>query len=200
MVASWLVTMVATATLAACDAGTFGAPPSAITAPNDHLIVPGQRVGPFVLGMTEADLLKLGKPSNRTGGYLPHFDNDRKLVGSSPISRYCYTGDACVDVDQSSHLVVLIDTGYNGDSFGYHTSDNLGVGSSYQNVIGSLLWGTPDPRLTTYNDFSRRLLEIGFTNEQTGAHTNLRFSNQGSSMADPSFDDVRWLSMSVKPF
>jgi hypothetical protein len=34
-----------------------------ITAPNDHLIVPGERVGPFALGMTEAALLKVGKPA-----------------------------------------------------------------------------------------------------------------------------------------
>jgi hypothetical protein len=49
-------------------AGTNPAP-AQVTAPNDHIIVPGVRVGPFQLGMPEADLVKLGKPNSLGAGW-----------------------------------------------------------------------------------------------------------------------------------
>src|SRR6266498_1128743 len=55
--------------------GTIDAQSRASAGPSDHLIIPGVRIGPVFLGMTERELYqKLGNPSNTVRG------NDGKWV------------------------------------------------------------------------------------------------------------------------
>ena len=106
-----------------------------LMAVNDHLIVPGERIGPVFIGMTEAQLYqKLGNPSTTTRG------NDGTWV------RYEYDSLVLgIQVNPSTHKVNYVDNyffgGARGDvkDFPYSTSEGITVGSS-ELQIQTLPW------------------------------------------------------------
>jgi hypothetical protein len=80
---------------------------------SDHLIVPGKRIGPVALGMSDQALFKLKVP-------------DTTRVGGS-LMWYFYSGLMKVVVDQNTHTVVCIEV-YRDSS--YHAVAGLRIGSS----------------------------------------------------------------------
>src|SRR5437870_4156270 len=74
---------------------------------SDHLIVPGKRIGPVALGMSDQALFKLGVPDE-----TKPFD---------PFMVYFYR-EMKIFVDQSTHTVVCIVV---HDDRSYHTVDGL---------------------------------------------------------------------------
>jgi len=105
-----LVLIVMTLTVSVCaDVWTQTASASTITVPNDHLIIPGVRIGPFVLGMTETQLLAMGQPSSRGAVSLIKWSGGQLASGQAsavPVTMYCYNDEAvCVEVNQVTHLV-----------------------------------------------------------------------------------------------
>jgi len=164
-----------------------------ITAPNDHLIVPGVRVGPFTLGMTEDALQKLGKPSTR-GSYSGRITADGRRWDS--VS-YCYYEEAvCAFVTGNPATVVEIWVGASGDCKGYHTADKLGCGNTMQETTTSLLWGEP---ISSYvnsfggDDLRGRIMITYYRN--SGAFTKLEFVPEFWSEASPISDTVQWIDI-----
>lgn len=111
---------------------------------DDKLIVPGERVGPVFLGMSDADLYKkFGNPS------------ESKLTGTG-FSAYFYS-TFMVYVGVSTHKVASItspvgNTGYSG----YATREGIKVGSSGLEVQAKLPPSTltldsPAPGYSRYN-------------------------------------------------
>jgi hypothetical protein len=108
---------------------------------DDHIIVPGERVGPIRLGMSEQELLKLGTPEGPEPVPLSTW-HDAQVPGI----RYKFGGRTIwVYLDRASHHVVEIDVGYHGDCGGYHTEEGISCGSAKVfNVVGAL--GGPSKR------------------------------------------------------
>ncbi|MGO8711923.1 MAG: hypothetical protein ACLQUZ_07645 [Rhizomicrobium sp.] len=161
-----------------------------ITAPNDHLIVPGERVGAVSLGMTETDLLALGRPSSRYAAAIFHTDNSR-----TPGTYYCYDDElVCAVVDQTVSKVVYIAVGYNGDCGAYKTADGISCGVDLRTLNTSMAMGTPDYRLTRNNPFSHTNYAFGF-HSPSGNITDVFFVENASTMADPTEDTIQWFAI-----
>ncbi len=102
---------------------------------NDNLIVPGERIGPVFIGMTETQLYKkLGNPSTTTRG------NDDTWI------RYEYDSLVLgIQVNPSTHKVNYIDNYFFGgnrgnvENFPYSTREGITVGSS-ELQIQTLPW------------------------------------------------------------
>ena len=160
---------------------------------NDHLIIPGVRAGPFVLGMTEDDLLKVGHPSARGSvtGKMTATGQRWDAVG------YCYYGEhVCAYVAGRPGKVVDIWVGYDGDCRGYHTTENQGCGISLGKAETSLLWGEPiSAYINTYGDESLkgRIMIAYFRN--ANAFTKLEFVTQNWSEASPISNQVQWIDI-----
>jgi len=174
-------------------AGTNPAP-AQVTAPNDHIIVPGVRVGPFQLGMPEADLVKLGKPNSLGAGW--------QLDGAGQrwdASVYCYWAEhVCAWVAHATGTVVEIQLGTDdGDCRGYHTTENLGCGNTLNEVQGSMLWGTPTKYYYNTSDANLRgkLMIAIFWNRGTDALTRLHFVPMNWTEASPISSKVRWIEL-----
>lgn len=164
-----------------------------VTAPNDHLIVPGERVGPFVLGMTEDDLQKLGRPSTR-GIYSGRLTAAGKQWDS--VS-YCYYQEAvCAFVTGRPATVVDIWVGASGDCKGYHTTDSIGCAATAQQAETSLLWGEPiSPYINTFGseDVKGHIMILYYRN--ANAFTKLEFVPEFWSEASPISDTVQWIDI-----
>jgi hypothetical protein len=107
---------------------------------NDNLIVPGERIGPIFIGMTEAELYKkMGDPSRTVRG-----DDGTWL-------RYRYDSThLSVQVNPSTHKVNVIDN-YQIDYFPYATREGVAIGWSelhLQTLPWTLAWKKhhPDPQ------------------------------------------------------
>lgn len=144
--------------LAACTS----APPSVqrsdqdvarLMAIDDNVIVPGERIGPVFLGMTDADLYKkFGNPL------------ESKQTGTG-FTAYFYS-TFMVYVDLSTHKVASItspvgSTGYSG----YATREGIKVGSSALEVQAKLPQSTlkldsPAPGYSRYNYPSGMVLSL----------------------------------------
>ena len=94
-----------------------------LRAPDDHQIVPGTRVGPFKLGMTDQELFHVGTPD-----------------GTRPWGNYVvyWFGDRNVQVNAESRRVERIFTSNKSD----RTSTGVGVGSSLPDFFRA--FGPPD--------------------------------------------------------
>jgi hypothetical protein len=132
---------------ATTDRTVSAAPPSPevvarLLAVNDSLVVPGQRIGPVFLGMTEQQLYqKLGAP-NET------------MTGSATVNYEYPTLQVCVDA--TTHLVWEIDT----HTSGYSTVEGITLESSGLAVRAQLVGnhGTRSlPGGITYQDYSSGL-------------------------------------------
>jgi hypothetical protein len=109
--------MLALLTLSSCSSA-----PSLQVA-DDHLIVPGERIGPFKLGMTDQELFGVGIP----GG-------TRVVRGDTEY----FFGNRSVIVGEYSRLVKTVWTYSKTD----RTSSGVGVGSSLTDLYRAL--GPPD--------------------------------------------------------
>ena len=97
-----------------------------LMAVNDNLIVPGERIGPVFIGMTETQLYqKLGNPSTTTrgdDGTWVRYEYDSLVLG--------------IQVNPSTHKVNYVDNYFFGgnrgnvENFPYATSEGITVGSS----------------------------------------------------------------------
>ena len=198
-------------TFSACaDVSTQTVATATITVPNDHLIVPGVRMGPFVLGMTETQLLAMGRPSARFASSLVVTDNS----GNAPVvlreTDYCYWDQVvCVEVNQTNHLVQAIYTegAYTGGSCPYKTLSGVTCGSSAAQVAQALELGEPDGSESQYHpynigpsDLYGRLARLGFQNLAMGTVTHIFFNDSGSSMASPIYTYVRGISITYKNY
>jgi hypothetical protein len=94
------------------------APATAIHEPmEDHLIVPGQRIGPIYLGMTRSQLLQeLGVPK----------ETHMSSKDSKQLTNYTYEVGLTVTVDDSGGTVC----GLNTTSSAYMTKEGVGDGAS----------------------------------------------------------------------
>jgi hypothetical protein len=90
---------------------------------DDHLIVPGERIGPFKLGMTDQELFQVGIPRTT------------EPLGNEVIY---YFGDWVVSVSHESRQVDEVTTWSDSD----RTSSAVGVGSTLQDLFRVL--GPPD--------------------------------------------------------
>jgi hypothetical protein len=163
-----------------------------VTAPNDHLIVPGERVGPFALGMTEAALQKVGKPSARSS-----YSGRMTPAGQSWDSvRYCYYEETvCADVASKTGTVVDIWLGSDGNCHGYHTADNMGCGMTLNDATRSLLWGEPiSSYVNTFDENNRGKIMIAYF-RNARAFTKLELVPQFWSEASPISDTVQWIDI-----
>lgn len=98
---------------------------------SDHLIVPGERIGPIFIGMTETQLYqRLGDPSETVRG------NDGTWI------EYDYNNlGLSIYADPATHKVYTIGT--QGDNSPYSTREGIRVGSSelqVQILPWKLLW------------------------------------------------------------
>jgi hypothetical protein len=119
--------------------GAFDAQLRALAEGSDHLIVPGVRIGPMFIGMTETQLYqKLGDPSKTVRG------ND----GTWVLYEYKNLG-LVAHVNPANHKVNLIDSNFLGEeeppetSYPYSTREGITVGSSdlkVQSLPWKLLW------------------------------------------------------------
>jgi len=179
---------------------------STITVPNDHMIVPGVRMGPFVLGMTETQLLAMGRPSTRYAGGLA----DMSPPSNIPATLYCYSDQVvCVEVNQTNHLVQAIYTEgtYTGGSCPYKTSSGVTCGSTWAQVTESFDLGEPDPKETEYHpynlgpsDLNGKLMMLGFKNLATRTVTHIFFVDSGASMASPIYTYVRGIAITYENY
>jgi len=163
-----------------------------ITAANDHLIVPGERVGPFALGMTEAALQKVGKPSARSS-----YSGRMTSTGQSWDSvRYCYYSEfLCADVASKTGTVVDIWLGSDGNCKGYHTADNMGCGMTLNDATRSLLWGEPiSSYVNSFDENNRGKVMIAYF-RNAHAFTKLELVPQFWSEASPISDTVQWIDI-----
>ncbi len=141
-------------------------------APNDHLIVPGVRVGPYVLGMSESELLHVRRPTNRQAGFVMPVGGGN----NGPATIYCYADEnVCAFVDQSSSRVIKLQVGFDGQCYGYHTAEGVTCGADYQKISQSFDLGTPDSSLSSYNSFNHELESLGFRNDANASKTLIIF-------------------------
>jgi hypothetical protein len=170
----------------AASSCALGGPPATIVAPDDHLIVPGERVGPFRLGMSEEDLIKLGTPTKIEPATIPKGEP----VQDAPGIRYRYR-EQWIDayVDRVTRRVVSINVGYNGDCAGYHTVEGVSCGSNMDNIIGA--FGNPDKHRG--DDFGPKLRRVTYIDLQHNPRsiTCYSFDKAGGSMADHPLNDVQ---------
>ena len=159
------------AALVACGASAWAqaqTPP----ATNDHLIVPGVRAGPYVLGMSESELLQTRRPDNRRASFLMPVGGGN----TTPATLYCYADEnICAFVDQSTSQVVKLQIGFDGQCYGYHTAEGVTCGADYQKISQSFDLGTPDLSLSVYNSFNHELETLGFRTDANGSKTLLLF-------------------------
>jgi hypothetical protein len=104
---------------------------------DDKLIVPGERIGPIFIGMTETNLYKkLGNPSTTVRG------SDGTWI------RYGYNNSGLsTQVNPSTHKVNVVDN-YQQTYFPYSTREGITVGSSElqtQVLPWKLLWKKESP-------------------------------------------------------
>jgi hypothetical protein len=99
--------------LLACSTSGGGA----FNAPNDRLIVPGERVGPLKLGMTEQDLFKIAVPNT-----------------TRPMGKWIFYwyGQLQVIVDESSRTCIV------SEDSSYRMANGLKNGSSMHEVQAAL--------------------------------------------------------------
>jgi hypothetical protein len=146
--------------LAACAAGgDIGAQAFSFSTPNDHLIVPGQRIGPVTLGMSDKALFKLSTPYTTT-------DSGTWMMYQYP--------DLRIYVAKSTHKVVAIEL--LGDT-SYHTAGGVKIGLSLQDVETAL--GPPDSEQSN-PFFGNKTIDVHYT----GRTLAIDFSKPGASMAD----------------
>lgn len=202
-----LMGMLIILTVSTCaDVSTQTAAAPTITVPNDHLIVAGVRMGPFVLGMTETQLLSMGQPSTRYAGALL----DMGMKRSIPVTEYCYSDQViCVEVNQTNHLVQAIYTEgtYTGGSCPYKTSSGVTCGTPGAQVAQAFDLGEPDASETEYHpynlgpsDLNGRLVKLGFLDLAAGTVTHIFFDDAGSSMASPIYTYVRGIAITYKNY
>jgi hypothetical protein len=116
--------------------GTIDAQSRTSAGASDHLIVPGQRIGPIFIGMTETQLYqRLGNPSETTRGkdgtWIEYDYNNLGLT---------------IYADPATHKVYMIETGREDSP--YSTREGIRVGSSelqIQILPWKLLWKRPGP-------------------------------------------------------
>jgi len=109
-----------------------GIQPTTAQAPNDKQIVPGIRVGPVSVGMSDADLYKvLGDPT------------DTDTLHYRPSIAYRYTSFFVI-VNRDSHKVTQIAT----SDPSYSTAEGIKAGSSGLGV--SVKYGVPGPCSPVY--------------------------------------------------
>ncbi len=163
---------------------------------DDHIIVPGERVGPIRLGMSEQDLLKLGTSE----GPFPSPLYITSLYGGGSSSGipgilYKFGGKMIwVYLERSSHRVVQIDLGYHGDCGVYHTAERVSCGSSdYYSIVGAL--GDPDKRRNW--DFGHhQLMRITYFNSIHSPSSLTVFNfDPGSDMSVAPVDNLQDISM-----
>jgi len=129
-----------------CSCSTSLLSPSTGLVGDDHIIVPGERVGPIRLGMSEQELLKLGTPEGPEPVPLTITTGPEDPQQTVAGIRYKFGGKTIwVYLERASHHVVQIDVGYHGNCGGYHTEEGIKCGSSkVYNVLGAL--GDPSKR------------------------------------------------------
>lgn len=143
---------------------------------DDHLIVPGERIGPIHLGMSEEDLLKVGFATESE----PHPVPDAPSF--SPGIRYWYKQQSIVVyVLRSTRRVVAIEVGRHGDCVGYRTAEGVSCNSNIYNIIGA--FGECERRASDH--FGPKIRRCTYLNagHVPRSVTVYEFSS-GSSMAD----------------
>jgi tetratricopeptide (TPR) repeat protein len=157
--------------------------------PNDHLIIPGERVGQFTLGMDEQQLLTLENPNSREAASIPDYDPP-PTPHLTPATKYCYYDQyICLYVDRATSKVVQILIGYKGDCHGYRMSDGTTCGMTYSQLSASAAIGTPEKNV--YNDFHHHALMNANYRTPSGAITTAQFFGQNASYADPEYNTVQ---------
>jgi hypothetical protein len=157
---------------------------------DDHIIVPGERLGAIRLGMSEDDLLKIGTPSSTQPLPLYKGKHSDETV---PAIRYQFGGKLIsVYVERATRRVVQIELGHGGNCGGYHTVESIGCSSTYYNIAGAL--GDPDNRRA--DSFSPKLLDVTYFNERHAPPSLTVFSfHPGGSMAVRPVDDVQHIKL-----
>ena len=176
--------------LASCsslDAPTVG------LAGDDHLIVPGERVGPIRLGMSEDDLLNLGKPSSTEPNPLWTQEN-----GTIPAIFYSYFSLIDVWVERSTHRVVKIVVGNDGHCGGYHTTEDVTCGSYISNILGA--YGNQD--FLRKDDFGPKALWTTYFNytHSPSTVTEFNFHPRYAAMDVRPGDTVLYIELKEKRF
>jgi hypothetical protein len=143
-----------------------------LRASDDHLIVPGTRVGPFKLGMTDQELFQIGIPD-----------------GTRPWGDYVvyWFGDRNVQVNSQSRRVERIFTSNKSD----RTSSGVGVRSSLPDFFRA--FGPPD-RTVVGNDVCGVPGRVEHVYYQSG-NMWLDFSPVGASCADAPTSRVQSLGI-----
>jgi hypothetical protein len=126
---------------------------ASLMAINDNLIVPGERIGPIFIGMTEAELYrKMGDPSKTVRG------NDGTWL------RYWYdTAHLSVQVNPSTHKVNVIDN-YQEEYFPYATREGVTIGWTelhLQTLPWNLSWKRQEQYATSCWTFQYTGIRVG---------------------------------------
>jgi hypothetical protein len=148
---------------------------STFNVPDDHLIVPDQRIGSIRLGMSDQELFRVGTP-NRTWQF-------RDFTG------YAF-GDRNVFVTAHTHQVGLIYTFDSRD----RTSTGVGVGSSFPDLFRS--FGPP-----TNTIFGNDVCGVPGMVEREyfqGGNVETAFSKRGSSCEDRPTNRVQVLGIKAR--
>lgn len=152
-------------------------------------------MGPFVLGMTETQLLAMGQPSTRSAS------NIGSNNGPIPVTAYCYWDQAiCVEVNQTNHLVIAMYVGGYG-SCPYKTSSGITCGSTAAQLGQAFDLGMPVLSETNLvpaalNAANRgMLLKLGYQNTAAGTVTRFYFVDSNFNFSETPHTHVRSISM-----
>jgi hypothetical protein len=163
---------------------------------DDHIVVPGERVGPIRLGMSEPELLQLGRPEGPEPVPLavisPYDSGQAQTV---PGIRYKFGGKMIwVYLERATRRVVRIDLGYRGDCGSYHTEESVSCGSSkVYNVIGA--FGTPDKE-STWDFGNHQVMRLTYYNGHHSPRSLTIFNfHPGRTMDIAPVDDLQDISL-----
>jgi hypothetical protein len=126
---------------------------ASLMAINDNLIVPGERIGPIFIGMTETELYrKMGDPSKTVRG-----DDGTWL-------RYWYdSAHLSAQVNPSTHKVNVIDN-YQEEYFPYATREGVAIGWTelhLQTLPWNLSWKRQEQYATSCWTFQYTGIRVG---------------------------------------
>jgi hypothetical protein len=138
---------------------------------SDKLIVPGERIGPIVLGMSDQALFKLDVPytGRQIGSTIWYFFSGLKVL-----------------VDQNKHRVVCVEL--HGDN-SYHTASGLRIGSRLVDIERAM--GPPEQ--ITENPVFHRTLNVKYQNNTV----SFNFGPYSGSYADSPLDTVQSILLQV---
>jgi hypothetical protein len=153
----------------------FSSEPTALQN-SDHQIVPGKRIGPVALGMSDADLFKMLGP--------PSFGNP-PTANSPGMYKWEYGNSYfSAEVDDGHQLIQL--SLFDGT---FHTSEGTGYGSTLQDL--ERVYGPPS-KMTTY---SFPPAQGAATSVSFDGKITFRFMGAHSTMANAPYNSVQGVTI-----